>query len=72
MRDGEPLDREKLPYSKLVESMLYLTVCTWADIAQAVGVLARYMSAPTKAHQRVRYLTVTAMRGLTMGVGAWS
>jgi hypothetical protein len=44
VRDGEPLDREKFPYNELVRSLLCLSLCTWPDIAQAMGVLARYMS----------------------------
>jgi hypothetical protein len=63
-RDGEPLDRKKFPYSELVGSLLYLSVCTRPDIAQSVGVLARYMATPTEDHWRlalgvVRYLSVT-------------
>jgi hypothetical protein len=74
MRDGEPLDRAKFPYSELVGSLLYLSVCTRPDIAQAVAVLAPYMSAPTEAYWRValgvvRYLAVTATCGLTYGSG---
>jgi hypothetical protein len=50
VRDGEPLDRAKYPYSELVGSPeLYLSVCTRPDIAQAMGVLAQYMLAPTEA-----------------------
>jgi hypothetical protein len=75
VRDGEPLDREKFPYSELVESLLYLSVCTRPDIAQAVGVLARFPSAPTEAHWRValgvvRYLAVTTTCGWTYGSGS--
>jgi hypothetical protein len=51
-----------------------LSVCIRPDIAQAVGVPARYMSAPTEAHRTValgvvRYLAVTATCGLTYGSG---
>jgi hypothetical protein len=50
VRDEEPLDWERFPYIELVESQLFFSVCTRPNIAQAVGVLARYMSAPTEAH----------------------
>jgi hypothetical protein len=71
-KDGEPLDTERFPYSELVGSLLYLSVCTRPDIAQAVGALARYMSAPTEAHWRaavgvVRYLVGTATEGVAFG-----
>lgn len=41
--EGEPLDTEKHPYSQLVGSMMYLSVCTRPDISYTVGALARYM-----------------------------
>ena len=62
--DGEPLDTQAYPYSELVGSLLYLSICTRPDIAQAVGVLSRYMSAPTMDAWRatmhvLRYLAGT-------------
>jgi hypothetical protein len=71
-RDGEPPDHKKFPYSELVGSLLYLSLCTRPDIAQSVGVLARYMATPTKDHWRlalgvVRYLSVTSTCGLKYG-----
>ena len=55
-------------------SLLYLSVCTRPDIAQAVGALARYMSVPTVAHWAaalgvVRYLAGTGEAGVTFGEG---
>ena len=71
-RDGEPLDRERYPYSELVGSLLYLSVCTRPDITNAVGALARYSAAPTKAHWEaattvLRYLGGTRQYGLKYG-----
>jgi hypothetical protein len=68
MKEGEPLDTKRFPYSECVGSLLYLSVCTRPDIAQAVGALARYMAGPTEAHWRaalgvVRYLAGTAEDG---------
>lgn len=67
---GEPLDVSRFPYSTLVGSMMYLSVCTRPDIAFAVGALSRFMSAPTIDHWRIakgvlRYLSNTIDTCLT-------
>ena len=48
--EGEPLDTDKFPYSQLVGSLMYISVCTRPDIAFTVGALARYMAKPTIVH----------------------
>ena len=67
--DGNPLDTKLFPYSSLVGSLLYLSICTRPDISNAVGVLARYMSTPYTSHWTaakgvLRYLSNTADYGL--------
>jgi hypothetical protein len=62
-------------YQELIESLPYLSGCTRPDIAQAVGVLSRFMSAPTDFHlsaakQVVRYLAGTVNLGLQFSRGA--
>jgi hypothetical protein len=64
-----PLDRTKFGYSELVGSLLYISVCTRPDIAQAVGALARYTSCPASSHWTallgiVRYLSGTLDYGI--------
>jgi transposase InsO family protein len=70
--EGEPLDVTKYAYSTLVGSLLYISVCTRPDIAQAVGALAKYMAHPTTLHWQaakgvVRYLAGTQDNGITYG-----
>ena len=72
VKEGEPLDRQANGYAQLVGSLMYLSVCTRPDIAQAVGALARYMAAPTVAHWQaakgvLRYLAGTADYGIIYG-----
>ena len=41
---------KNIPYSSAVGSLMYAMVCTRPDIAQAVGVVSRFMSNPGKQH----------------------
>jgi hypothetical protein len=74
-KDGEPLDTTAYGYSQLIGSLMYLSVCTRPDIAQAVGALARYMASPTAAHWQaakgvLRYIAGTPGFGITFnGLG---
>lgn len=59
-------------YQSAIGSLLHLAQCTRPDIAHAVGALASYSAAPTKAHWAaalgvVSYVGSTAQRGITFG-----
>jgi hypothetical protein len=71
---GEPLDKTTHPYSELIGSLLYISVCTRPDISYAVGALARYMSCPTEEHWTaakhiLRYLAGTIDYGIIYSAG---
>ena len=73
--DGVQLDTEAYPYSELVGSLLYFSICTRPDLAQAVGALARYMARPTVDHWQaakgvLRYVAGTADHGIIFSRGA--
>jgi hypothetical protein len=66
---GEPEDEIRAPYQELVGAFLYLSNCTRPDLAHAVGLLARFMSAPTEEHMKsarqvLRYLAGTVDLGI--------
>ena len=68
---GTPLGPENR-YGELIGSLLYLANTTRPDIAQAVGVLARYREVATTAHWQeglrvVRYLKGTREYALKLG-----
>eukprot|EP00983_Pelagomonas_calceolata_P072593 1151781-Pelagomonas_calceolata.AAC.2 len=71
-KQGEPLETSIYDYSELIGSLLYLSVCTRPDIAQAVEARARYMSKPTTDHWIVarkvlKYIAGSVDRGITKG-----
>lgn len=64
------LDKNTYRYSELVGSLLYLSVCTRPDIAQAVGALTRYMAKPSMEHWTaakavLRYIAGTLEQGIS-------
>lgn len=76
-RDCPKTEKEKasmsfIPYSSAVGSLMYAMVCTRPDIAQAVGLVSRYLSNPGKAHWNAvkwifRYLRGTSKLSLCYG-----
>ena len=59
----------RIPYTSVVGSLMYAMVCTRPDLAQAVGVVSRFMSNPRKKHwfavkRILRYLKGTPDIGL--------
>ena len=73
--DSPLLDKDKYPYSELIGSLLYLSVCTRPDITQAVGALARHMANPRMEHWQaakgvVRYLSQTLTYGIKYQKGS--
>ena len=71
---GEPMDQSVYQYKQMIGSLMYLAVCTRPDIAQSVGVLARYSHNPTEDHLRgvlhvLEYLSGTLDYGICFGGG---
>ena len=48
--EDEKTFKSEMPYASALGSLMYAMVCTRSDIAQAVGVVSRYMSNPKKEH----------------------
>ncbi|GAQ79929.1 hypothetical protein KFL_000420010 [Klebsormidium nitens] len=62
-REGEKLDVSAFPYSRLIGSLLYIANCTRPDISQAVGVLSRFMSKPTRDHWKMARAVLSYLAG---------
>eukprot|EP00253_Pinus_taeda_P007747 PITA_07747 len=65
----EEEDMSHVPYASVVDSLMYVMVCTRPDIARVLGVLSRFMSKLGKEHWTVvkrvfRYLRATSDYGL--------
>ena len=55
--DDEKTLSPEVPYLSAIGALIYLTNCTWLDIAFLVNLLARYSSIPTRRHwNRVKYV----------------
>jgi len=70
--DEEKRDMEKVPYSSVVGSLLYLSTGTRPDIAYAVGEVSRFMKNPGRGHwtavkHLLRYLKGTVDWGIQFG-----
>ncbi|KAL2251745.1 UNVERIFIED_CONTAM: Retrovirus-related Pol polyprotein from transposon TNT 1-94 [Sesamum indicum] len=68
--DSEKAKMDKIPYSNVIGSIMYLMVCTRPDIAYAISCLSRYMSNPGTPHWEalkylLRYLRGTIDIGIT-------
>ncbi|KAE8679209.1 Retrovirus-related Pol polyprotein from transposon TNT 1-94 [Hibiscus syriacus] len=46
----ERMEMSRVPYASAVGSLMFAMICTRPDIAQAVGVVSRYMANPGKEH----------------------
>lgn len=67
--DDELEEMASTPYACAVGCLMYAMVCTRPDIAQAVGVVSKYMSNPGKEHWKavkwiLRYLKGTKSMGI--------
>ncbi|KAE8715084.1 1-phosphatidylinositol-3-phosphate 5-kinase FAB1B [Hibiscus syriacus] len=48
--EEERMEMSRVPYASAVGSLMFAMICTRPDIAQAVGVVSRYMANPGKEH----------------------
>jgi hypothetical protein len=70
VREGDAMSADEALFSEVIGCLLYLASCTRPDIAQAVGALARFMSAPKQQHWHaaigiLRYVSGTSAVGIT-------
>ena len=54
---------QTVPYSLVVDSLMYAQVCTRPNIAYVVGVLGRYLSDPDLAHWKAAKKVLRYLQG---------
>ncbi|KAE8686521.1 Protein STRUBBELIG-RECEPTOR FAMILY 1 [Hibiscus syriacus] len=70
--EEERMEMSRVPYASAVGSLMFAMICTRPDIAQAVGVVSRYMVNPGKEHWNtvkriMRYIKGTSNVALCYG-----
>ncbi|KAK9080130.1 hypothetical protein SSX86_001805 [Deinandra increscens subsp. villosa] len=70
--EAEVQEMDRVPYSQVVGSLMFLMVCTRPDISFGVSVVSRFLSNPGKAHWQavkwiLRYLAGTQAAGIWFG-----
>ncbi|KAE8703180.1 BTB/POZ domain-containing protein [Hibiscus syriacus] len=70
--EDERMEMSRVPYASAVRSLMFDMICTRPDIAQAVGVVSRYMANPGKEHWNtlkriLRYIKGTSNVALCYG-----
>nr|GEX89957.1 retrovirus-related Pol polyprotein from transposon TNT 1-94 [Tanacetum cinerariifolium] len=55
----------KVPYANVVDSLMYLMVCTRPDIAYVVSIVSRYLANPGKNHWEVVKWILNYLKGTT-------
>ena len=61
----ERAEMKKVPYASAIGSIMYAMVCTRPDIAQAVGVVSRFMDDPSKQHWEAVKWILRYLKGTT-------
>ncbi|KAE8729592.1 putative Leucine-rich repeat protein kinase family protein [Hibiscus syriacus] len=70
--EEERMEMSRVPYASVMGSLMFVMICTRPDIAQAVGVVSRYMANPGKEHWNIvkrimRYIKGTSNVALCYG-----
>ncbi|KAH9681067.1 Integrase catalytic domain-containing protein [Citrus sinensis] len=70
--EAERKEMSRVPYASAVRSLMFATICTRPDIAQAVGAVSRYMANPSGEHwitvkRILRYIRGTSDVALCYG-----
>ena len=59
--DFEHKEMHKIPYASVVESLMYVQVCTRSDLAYIVGMFGRYLSNLSMDHWKAGVAAVNSV-----------
>lgn len=58
-------EMSKFPFASIIDSLIYVVVCTQPNISHSMGVVRRFLANPNKQHQQVVKWILMHLKGIS-------